>query len=280
MKPHLPKNHPRFPSFWPRVFSPFRFLVSALLIIGGMGLLFFSIFLPVSDNWEKILFVLDTSLSMAVEDIVSSGNLMESRLDLAKSIITSIVDRWASSYGIITYARSATLRIPFSHDRELFLDTLTGVEPTLIYGGSDVRWALDLVRMAYLASRDPIHIVLITDGGMTGEGVFPELPSDTSLTVIGIGTPTGGMIPLGYNLDGEKRYKYYEWSPVVARYEKDHIDTLVSTYGADLIEREKSGDTVTIENHTSTSTEKKWLQIFSAFLIFLGYFIRPYAAKK
>ena len=66
------------------------------------------------------------------------------------------------------------------------------------------------MRMTYLASRDPIHIVLITDGGMTGEGVFPELPSDTSLTVIGIGTPTGGMIPLGYNLDGEKRYKYYE----------------------------------------------------------------------
>jgi hypothetical protein len=134
--------------------------------------------------------------------------------------------------------------------------------------------------MTYLASREPIHIVLITDGGMTGAGPFPDLPSDTSLTVIGIGTPTGGMIPLGYNLDGEKRYKYYSGSPVVARYEKDHIDTLVDTYRANLIEREKSGDRITLENNTSTSTEKKWLQIFSAFLIFLGYFIRPYAVKK
>lgn len=281
MKTTPTKNtHTRFPSFWPRVFLLRRFLFSLSLSLLGLSLLFFSLFAPQGDETERVLFVLDTSLSMSVEDISFSGTLTKSRLDLAKDIIRETLEKYKTSYGLITYARSASMSMPFSSDIWVFLDTLGGIEPTLVYGWSDISAALELVRIIYLGSSEPLHIVLLSDGGMTGDWKLADLPSNSSLTVIGIGTPAWGTIPLGYNLDGERRYKYYEWSPVIARYESENMEKLSHFYRAPLFHRETYDTSLSLPHLSYSSLSIHLMRIFWFIALLLSYMIRPYAVKK
>lgn len=69
--------------------SPRRQLLRFVLIIFGLGCLVIG-FLRSSDAGEShTLYVIDSSLSMAVEDISGSTGKMISRLDLARSLVLS-----------------------------------------------------------------------------------------------------------------------------------------------------------------------------------------------
>lgn len=91
------------------LFSHRRFLLS--LFIGLIGIGVFGVYfvkqVPTTSS-EETLWVVDNSLSMAVEDIHDRGNTSSrSRLDLARSIVMSGVTLIPGKHAIITYARNA-----------------------------------------------------------------------------------------------------------------------------------------------------------------------------
>lgn len=75
----------------PTSFSHPRLLIGRLISITGILLLGFLIFHRLDPSAEsRTLYVVDTSLSMAVEDVgTDTGSLSKNRLDLAKAWILS-----------------------------------------------------------------------------------------------------------------------------------------------------------------------------------------------
>ena len=67
---------------------------------------------------------------------------------------------------------------------------------------------MTLASTLYRSDIRPLHIILLTDGGILPDTLL-ELPVHFSLSVIGLGTTSGGKIPLGYSADGQRRYKYF-----------------------------------------------------------------------
>ncbi len=68
--------------------------------------------------------------------------------------------------------------------------------------------ALTLANTLYESDMRPLHIILLTDGGILPDDL-PNISKYFSLSLIGLGTTSGGKIPLGYSADGQRRYKYF-----------------------------------------------------------------------
>ena len=97
------------------IFSYFRFFLTAFFILIGFSMLVWDVFfsLDIPDR-ERTLWVVDVSSSMGIEDIATNNqNVMMSRLDLAKSIMST---SFSGETAIMTYARHANMILPFTSD--------------------------------------------------------------------------------------------------------------------------------------------------------------------
>ncbi len=270
------------------LFSHRRFLLS--LFIGLIGIGVFGVYfvkqVPTTSS-EETLWVVDNSLSMAVEDIHDRGNTSSrSRLDLARSIVMSGVTLIPGKHAIITYARNAWILAPFTSDIPTLGSTLSHIEPILENGGSDINAAFALINTLYTTNNHQINIILLTDGGDTGSGALPSLPPGATLRIIGIGTNAWWPIPLGYDAAGQRRYKIYENKEITVPYDPVHIDRIVQGYHA-AIERIQSLETVDsvmaslksqFTNSLPLSNSSEWiLLITGSILLLLALFLHPYA---
>lgn len=135
----------------------------------------------------------------------------------------------------MTFSSSARLQLPLSHDDALWTNTLDSISPVRYGSVTDIETALASAILTY--GTTPLHIVLLTDGETTTDmasATGVTLPPTMDLTLIGIGTPSGGTIIDHYDGEGRIIAKVYEGKDVISRLDIDHLEELSTRYDATL----------------------------------------------
>lgn len=262
-------------------FSFYRLFAGQFFVVAWILFLGYSIFLGNrSTHWERTLYIIDTSLSMGIEDIgKGTDGLIQSRLDRAKSLILSSSFSW--EVAVIAYARSPALLLPFTNSTENFIRTIQNISLSSSFGGSDPLWALSLVDTLYKNNTSPLRIFLLTDGGNTPSvNIFPPLPPLSRLRIIGIGTDAWGKIPLGYDSAGARRYKIYENQEVTVPYDEIFLQKIKKQYDASYVHIETAVSKNISENQEFSSSLfdfwNKLLFLLGCLSLIFWYFFQPY----
>lgn len=184
--------------------SPARRRVRHALALWGMALLGAALARP---QWgeeserldlqgEDTIFVLDTSKSMLVADVLPN------RLERAKLAIQDYLRRHGRGrVGLVVFAGQAFLQCPLTLDYDAFIETLRAVdEKSIPVSGSDLARALDEAALALEKNEGRRLLVLLTDGeDLAGAGVKEaEEIARQKITVytVGVGTAAGGLIQI------------------------------------------------------------------------------------
>lgn len=192
---------------WERPFRSFlSFLVHLLTLVGFLSFII-AFANPVKHHQEKvytsrgaeIVFVLDTSPSMAAKDI---GGM--TRLEAAKNAIHVLAeDNSGNSLGLVEMAKEAAMVVPPTMSRTVFFDKLDSLMIGELGDGTAIGNGLSCAVYHLLNSTAPKRsIVLITDGENNAGAIHPLTAAhlakekNISLYVLGIGTK--GIVPLEY----------------------------------------------------------------------------------
>jgi len=163
-----------------------------------------------------VVFLLDVSRSMNTRDHE------QSRLDLARSAITAIINRAADQrFGLVVFSGNASLECPLTNDLSFLRAQLRAVSRNSVtVGGTRMGDALRFAaRTAFDdASHNARELVLISDGGDeagTPVKAASELEKrGVRLVVAGVGDPaTRAFVPAG---EGDSLPVFYQGHPVVA----------------------------------------------------------------
>jgi Ca-activated chloride channel family protein len=177
---------------------------------------------PVTRKGSDVVIVLDSSLSMAAEDVAPS------RLGYAKHAVDSLLRRLVGDrVALVTFAGQATLACPLTPDQaavRLFLDAVEA--ESVQVPGTALAEALRLGVRA-LGPVDPTEeergrtLILFSDGE-DHEGGVEEMAAElkregVALYTVGVGSSRGAPIPLR------------DRSGVLTGYKKDREDRVVTT---------------------------------------------------
>jgi len=192
---------------------------------------------PVSRHGSDLVIVLDTSLSMATEDLAPN------RLGQAKHAIHSLLARTAGErVALVTFAGRADLSCPLTVDHaavRLFLDAVD--VDAVSAPGTALADALGLA-LRTLRSDDPSLaersrvVVLFTDGE-DHEGGVEEIAEtlgrlEIPVYAVGSGTTRGGPIPLTDGTGESARYKKdSEGRVVTSRIDESLLEDLARQTG-------------------------------------------------
>lgn len=147
----------------------------------------------------EIIFVIDTSPSMAAKDMQESN-----RLNAAKDSITHLIKQQpGASFGLVSMAEESALVVPSTIDYDLFLNRLQNLVIGEMGDGTAIGTGLSNAIFHLSASRSPKKaIVLITDGENNAGSIHPNTAAilakeeDINLYIIGLGTK--GTVPVEY----------------------------------------------------------------------------------
>ena len=148
---------------------------------------------------SDILFVIDTSPSMAARDIAGG-----TRLDAAKTgIRTLMAANRGMSFGLVAMGSEAATVVPPTNDHELFLKRLDTVAVGAQGDGSAIGTGLSTAVYHLISSKAPKKcIVLITDGENNAGEIHPEtaalLAQKNGITIYTFGIGTRGTVPIEY----------------------------------------------------------------------------------
>lgn len=156
----------------------------------------------------EIVFVVDTSPSMAALDMGSA-----SRLSSAKQIITNAVDLMpGTAFGLIAMASEAVALVSTTEDHALFKSQLESLSIGDLGDGTAIGVGLSSA-VYHLASSSSVKkcIVLLTDGENNAGDIHPltamKLAAESNISIYSIGVGTTGTVPIEYN-DYETGKKY------------------------------------------------------------------------
>lgn len=176
---------------------------------------------PVVHHQEKIytskgsdiLFVLDTSPSMAAKDIAGGTRLDAARL----GIHTLVKDNPGASFALVAMGSEAAVVVPPTMDHELFLRRLDSLVIGAMGEGSAIGIGLSSAVYHLISSSAPKKcIVLITDGENNAGSVHPEtaalLATENNITLYTFGIGTQGAVPIEYvdPVTGQFHSGYYD----------------------------------------------------------------------
>jgi von Willebrand factor type A domain len=125
-------------------------ILRAILMLAGFCLVGYSILVPVvpaSD--QRTLWIVDTSLSMTVEDITDSHSITHSRLDLAQALIASGAEAIPGMHALMTFSDIARLQIPFTRDVSFFTLVTESLTPHIYGLGTDIPTVLQSIEDIY-----------------------------------------------------------------------------------------------------------------------------------
>jgi Ca-activated chloride channel homolog len=215
-----------------------RSRLKVTLTILGLLMLFASLARPqfgyrwgeIQQTEQQILFVLDLSRSMLVQDVYPN------RLERAKLVIRDIVEQHPSvKIGLLVFAESAFLQCPITEDHLTFLSTLELQQPGLLHHqGSNLTHALLLIP-ELLTNPRLDRVVLVSDG----EDHSERLPSVIQLlrdrhiivNTVCIGTTKGGLIPNTLNEAASPYFQDSRGSVVFSRANPSLLQNLAQSLG-------------------------------------------------
>lgn len=220
-----------------------RWALKAVLSLGAITLVILAAAGPQIGTVERqvtrtgldIAVALDTSQSMAVQDVQGA-----SRLAVAEQIIEGLTEQLGGSrMGLAFFGADAIVRYPTTFDLPVIRETLDysgrGFRPRAGSStGAGIAGALQTFPQDVLDSQRPKAIIVISDG----EDPNPTLPPFEALAArnlriytIGIGTPQGGPIPT-YDLQGQFTGNLRDGNQVVtSRLDPAVLEQLASASG-------------------------------------------------
>ena len=176
--------------------------------------------------------VLDTSLSMSVEDV--SPN----RFFLGKQALTSMMTRLGGDrFSLVAFEGEAYPLVPLTLDADavaLFLETL---EPGFVPApGSDLRAGIDAGIATFV---DPARvnrvIVLVSDGEDLEDSLEAAIAAARKAHVVvhtvGVGSVQGGPVPDTDASGVRNGYKLYNGEPVISKINTDNLIRLAEATG-------------------------------------------------
>lgn len=162
---------------------------------------------PVFHHQEKIytsrgadiIFVLDTSPSMAAKDIVNG-----TRLEAAKQVVKTLVNaNSGTAFSLVSMASEAAVVVPPTIDHTIFQKRLEELSIGEMGDGSAIGTGLTTAVYHLLTSSAPKKcIVLITDGennaGMVHPNTAARMAKENNIALYVLGLGTKGTVPLEY----------------------------------------------------------------------------------
>lgn len=148
---------------------------------------------PVEQKNDALVIVLDLSLSMFAQD------LSPSRLDKARQkIVDALRFRQEGSTGLVAYAGDGHAVVPITDDRHTIENLLSALSPAMmpVLGSrpaSGLELAQELFRNAGLVEG---RILVLTDGIKHVSEISDFRNAAFPISIIGIGTESGGTIPI------------------------------------------------------------------------------------
>ncbi|MBR6296147.1 MAG: VWA domain-containing protein [Treponema sp.] len=274
--------------------------LSTVLAVSGFVSLIIAYSNPVIHHQEKIyssrgadiLFVLDTSPSMAAKDMSDMK-----RIDAAKQAIKALQsENTGDSVGLVEMAKEAAVVVPPTMDRNVFFSKLDDIVLGEMGDGTAIGNGLACAIMHLESSRSPRKsIVLITDGENNAGTIHPHTAAhlahdkNISLYVLGIGTK--GTVPLEYMdpMTGKiysgflnSNYDSTVLAQIAAEgggkfFEAESLSALSQTL--DSVERSES----LVQTYHIKNMDEEFYRLFialgAAFLVF-AVFIRRFALKE
>lgn len=178
----------------------------------------------------ELVVALDISSSMNVKDI----DKQLSRLDIAKRAMVQLINNLhGEKLGIVVFAGSAYVQLPLTIDYDAAKMYVSEIETGMISNqGTNIAAALEVARKMFSEQETTKSVILVTDAedheGGTDEQADQLKEKEISVSVLGLGTTTGGLIPnnpdkpeFGYKLDAKG-------SPIVSRIDPKLVSALAS----------------------------------------------------
>ncbi|MDG2193630.1 MAG: VWA domain-containing protein [Polaribacter sp.] len=194
--------------------STFKSVLKLSFLLIGLSFLIISLANPkmgtklktIKREGVDVVFALDVSKSMLAKDIAPN------RLEKAKQIISKIIDKLGSDrVGIIIYAGNAYPLLPITTDHAAAKMFLQNANPNLVSSqGTAISEALNLAKTYYNNDEQTNRFLIVLSDGEDHQTetkqIALNLANDGIKTyTIGIGTETGGPIPMKIN--GVSGYK-------------------------------------------------------------------------
>lgn len=153
---------------------------------------------PVFDQSREIVIALDLSRSMLSEDVKPS------RLERSKLLVSSLLEQLRGErVGLIVFSGTAFLQSPLSADYEILRDFLPSLTPSYMpEGGTNYNALLETALSAFGSSGSADRfLVVLSDGEATDDDWRGHVAALNAKGIrvlgLGVGTPSGSMIPDG-----------------------------------------------------------------------------------
>lgn len=231
------------------------------------------------NNGLDIMILLDTSTSMAAED------LKPSRLSKAKHLIRTLIKKASGDrLGLMAFAGTAVLVSPLTSDYEILDSFLETIDVTLLSSqGTNIAEAIEQAIRAFergspteLNAKGNNHVIfLLSDGEQTDGKAIAAADKlkklGISLHAVAIGTKRGSPIPLrddSGNLTGYKKDKNQE--VVISKVDGAALEKIAKAAGgtfyfASVSEQEINSFLNAIKNLNRTSSREITTKIFQEY---------------
>ncbi len=178
---------------------------------------------------QKTIIIIDTSLSMLVEDVRPSR--LEKAIIVARHFVKNTYNGQTS---IVLFSDNQKKYVPFTDDIDLLDAKLSALsDGNIAGGGSNLNQAL-MESIGYLkefSNGDPVgNILVLTDGEDHDPLKFNEAYDKVALAVVGVGTVSGGPIPLR---DEQKRFighKEIHGEKIISKLDEEGIKALSKNF--------------------------------------------------
>ncbi|MBF26153.1 MAG: BatB protein [Flavobacteriales bacterium] len=273
------KINPNYSSILKIIHFIIRLIIVCLLIFALAGPRLGSKLKTVTREGVDVVFALDISKSMLVED-VAPNRLLKSIQIISKAIDDLVSDR----IGIIVYAGEALPLMPLSLDYSMAKLLIKSIDTDMLQlQGTDVSSAISLSN-SFFDNDERSKIIYIISDGEEHEGDYQEeitglVEKNTVICAINIGTQAGGPIPVK-NVQKLYYKKNKNGDVVISKSSSEALQSISSFCNGSFIKTNNTSDAVefifnnmknldkSIEDEEVYSDYEDQFQWFLAFALF------------
>ncbi len=214
-------------------------MTKRVILLLAVGAIFVALARPqMGFQWKEvkrkgidILMAVDTSKSMLAEDVKPN------RLERSKFGIMDFVSKLEGDrVGLLPFAGTAFLMCPLTLDYDAFRNSLEALDTEIIpQGGTNLASAIREAEFAFSNNANHKILVLVTDGeDLEGEALSAATEAaKKGLTIytVGVGTPSGELIPLTTGGNGGAFVKDENGRPVKSRLDETMLQKIAEATG-------------------------------------------------
>jgi len=237
-----------------------------------------------------IVFAVDISKSMLAEDVAPN------RLEKSKQLVSQLINQLGSDrIGIIAYSGSAFPVLPMTSDYAVAKMFLQSMKPGMISSqGTSIDQAIDLAATKYFDKKDKTNklLIIISDGedhSDNAENAAEEAKKiGIKIISVGVGTESGGTIPLAKNGYGKGLQKDQDGNVVITKRNPTVLAAIAKASKGGYVDGNSTKIVLEYVKKVLDSTEKtefsatqmadfksqfQWFLGFGFFLFFLDLFL-------